>query len=120
MVDDNTPVAEIEMSISFLGDKPDGIPDGGWVHSVITGVLRSTLVKTVDALEGDVPWDWDKNTKVRSLIAQITVCCLIEQLCMTCQLLNIDKTVAMKAIEHGWNATKLDLASPDDASVGHA
>lgn len=120
MNDDKLAVAEIEMNISFMGDRPEGIPDGGWVHSVITGVLRSTLVKTVDALEGDVPWVWDKDTKVRSLIAQITVCCLIEQLCMTCQLLNIDKSVFMKAVDHGWNATKLDLASPDDASVGHA
>jgi len=120
MTNDKIAVAEVRMDISFLQNKPDDIPDGGWVHSVITGVMRSTLVEVVGALEGDVPWEWDKKTKVRNLVAQMTVCCLIEQLCTTCHLLKIDKTIAMKAIEHGWNATKLDLASPDDASVGHA
>jgi hypothetical protein len=120
MTDDKIPVAEVRMDISFLQDRPEGIPDGGWVHTILSGVMRSTLVEVVGALEGDVPWEWDKDTKVRSLVAQMTVCCLIEQLCTTCHLLKIDKDVAMKAIEHGWYATKLDLASPDDASVGHA
>jgi len=120
MTDDKIPVAEVNLDISFLQDRPEGIPDGGWVHTILSGVMRSTLVEVVGALEGDVPWEWDKKTKVRNLVAQMTVCCLIEQLCTTCHLLKIDKDVAMKAIEHGWYATKLDLASPDDASVGHA
>jgi hypothetical protein len=120
MTDDKIPVAEVSLDISFLQDRPEGIPDGGWVHTILSGVMRSTLVEVVGALEGDVPWEWDKKTKVRNLVAQMTVCCLIEQLCTTCHLLKIDKDVAMKAIEHGWYATKLDLASPDDASVGHA
>ena len=63
---------------------------------------------------------WDKETKVRSLVAQMTVCCLIEQLCQTCQLLNIDKTVVMKAVDHGWNSTQLDFATPNSSGVGHA
>ena len=120
MTNEQIAVAAVKLDISFIQDKPEGVADGGWVHTIITGVMRSTLVEVVGALEGDVPWEWNKETKVRNLVAQMTICCLIEQLCTTCQLLKIDKDVAMKAIEHGWYATKLDLASPDDASVGHA
>ena len=120
MTNEQIAVAAVKLDISFIQDKPDGVADGGWVHAIITGVMRSTLVEVVGALEGDVPWAWDKETKVRSLVAQMTVCCLIEQLCQTCQLLNIDKTVVMKAVDHGWNSTQLDFATPNSSGVGLA
>ena len=120
MTEEQIAVASIDVRINFHSEKPEGIPDGGWLHSVIGGVLQSTLTQLVGVLEGNVPWAWEKGTKPRSLIAQMVVCCLIEQLCKTCQLLNIDREVFMKAVDHGWNSTKFDLASPDDADVGHA
>jgi hypothetical protein len=117
---ENIAVASVKMDISFFQNKPPEIPDGGWIHTVISGVLASTLVEISDALNGNVPWKWDDKKKVTGTIAQMVICCLIEQLCQTCQRLGVDRSTFMKAVEHGWNATKLDLATPDDAGVGHA